>query len=33
MIGKVVRYRMQRAKLPAVTRLCLAPGDRKPRRC
>jgi hypothetical protein len=32
-IGKVVRYRMRRGKLPADKTLCLPPGAAKPRRC
>jgi hypothetical protein len=32
-IGKVVRYRVRRGRLPASRRLCLPPGASKPARC
>jgi len=32
-IGKVVRYRLRREKLPSVRRLCLPPGARRPGPC
>jgi hypothetical protein len=32
-VGKVVRYRMRKRKLPKVTQLCLQPGAKRPGRC
>jgi hypothetical protein len=32
-IGKVVRFRFRRGKLPSTERLCLRPGTTQPRRC
>jgi hypothetical protein len=32
-VGKVVRYKMRRDRLPRIWRLCVPPGGTKPGRC
>jgi hypothetical protein len=32
-IGKVVRYKLKKGKIPSGRQLCLPPGKKKPRKC
>ena len=32
-IGKVIRYKVKRSRIPVGRRLCLPPGAKKPERC